>query len=152
MVATTSPSPPPSESRSGTAESPRLQQDDVEQAEHEHGKSGVRHLVAAASKLASLQFKIMMTKLKLTMMRIAISVGLYIGAAVFGILAVILLLVGIFHVLLIWLPPWAAYLIFAGALAVLAVTMILIASKMIGGKDEDDDDDDDRNDSREDRK
>jgi hypothetical protein len=138
MVASTSPDP-----SSATEESPQPPHDDphhAQQHEEEFGRAGVRHLFAAASKVASLQYRIILTRLKLTMMRVAISTGLYIGAAVFGILAVIFLFVALFHLLLRWLPPEAAYAIFGGGLAILAVGMVLVATKMIGAKDDDDDD------------
>src|SRR6185437_3328215 len=97
MVATSSDPPGAKE------ESPRLQQDDAERGHEpgdEFGRAGVRHLMAALTKVGRLQLRIILTKLKLTMMRVAISSGLFLGAAVFGILAVIFLFIALFHLLL----------------------------------------------------
>ncbi len=118
---------------------------DGDEGQH-HGpppRGGVRRLIASLTRLINLQYRIWMTQAKMVMMKIAISAGLFIGAAVFGVIGVIFLCIGLFHVLtdVVGIPLWAAFLIFGGFLAILAAALVLIATRMLTKKDQDEDED-----------
>jgi hypothetical protein len=131
------------QTRPGTAKADGGEQPLTDEGQQPRG--GVRRLIGSATRVASLQFKIWITTAKMIAVRIAVSTGLFLGSAVFGILAVVFLLIGIFKFLtdFVGIPVWATYLIFAGVLLLIAGVLVFIAMRMLK-KDKDDDDDDDK--------
>jgi hypothetical protein len=92
------------------------------------GARGVRHLVASTAKLCGLQYRIWLTRAKITALKIAVFAGLFMSAMLLGILAAIFLAIGIFRVLtdVLHIPVWASFLIFGGLLALLAIVLVSI--------------------------
>lgn len=113
-------------------------------------RGGVRRLLNSALRLVDLQYRIWLTQAKLTLQRMMLYAVLFIGAAILGLLAVIFLYIGLFRVLtdVIGLRPVWAYLIFGGLHLVLAITMIMVGTSILGKKDEDEDDKKDKKEAK----
>ena len=100
-------------------------------------------MLASAVRLVDVQYRIWLTQAKLTLQRMLIYAALFAGAAVLGLLAIIFLYIGLFHVLtdVVGLRPVWAYLIFGGFHLVLAVVLVMVGTSMLSKKDPDDADD-----------
>ena len=93
-------------------------------------------------KIVDLQYRIWLTQAKLTLQRMMLYAALFAGAAVLGLLAIIFLYIGVFHLLtdVIGLRPVWAYLIYGGFHLVVAVALVMIGTSILGKKDDDEDD------------
>src|SRR4051812_49469483 len=85
-------------------------------------KGGLRRLLASAVRLVDLQYRIWLTQAKLTLQRMMLYAALFAAAMVLGLLALIFLYIGVFHLLtdVAGLRPVWAYLIYGGFHAILA--------------------------------
>jgi hypothetical protein len=103
-------------------------------------RGGVRRLLSSLLRVADLQYRIWLTHAKMTLMRMALYAGLFLVAAVLGLLAIIFLYIGAFRVLtdVLHLAPVWAYLIFGGLHLVLAVALVLIGTSVLGKNDDKD--------------
>src|SRR4051812_8824095 len=93
-------------------------------------KGGVRRMLASAVRLVDVQYRIWLTQAKLTLQRMLIYAALFAGAAVVGLLAIIFLYIGVFHLLtdVAGLRPVWAYLIYGGFHLVLAVVLVMVGT------------------------
>jgi hypothetical protein len=105
-----------------------------------HSRGGVRRLIASVTRIVNLQVQIWLTQAKLTLMKMALYAGLFMAAAVLGLLAIIFLYIGFFRLLtdVIGLAPVWAYLIYGALHLLLAGVLVLIATRIMGSKDDDD--------------
>lgn len=103
-----------------------------------HARGGVRRLLTSALRIADLQYRIWLTQAKLTVQRMAFFATLFGIAAVLGLLAIIFLYIGVFHLLtdIAGLAPVWAYLIYGGFHIVLAGILIAVGTSILGKKDE----------------
>jgi hypothetical protein len=94
---------------------------------------GIRRLVASVARLTDIQLQIWLTRVKLAAWSIALYAALFGAAALIGILGVIFLMIGIFHVLtdVAGLAPVWAFLIFGGGLLILAGVLVAIAKSVL---------------------
>jgi len=98
-------------------------------------------LINSLVRIVDLQYRIWLTQAKLTLQRMMLYAAMFMGAFVLGLLAIIFLYIGVFRLLtdVIGLKPVWAYLIFGGLHLVLAVTLVMIGTSILGKKDDDDD-------------
>lgn len=87
-------------------------------------RSGVSRLVLSLTRLASIQTRLVLAQVKLTAQRLTLALAGFTIAAVFGILGIIFLYIGVFKVLTRYVldAPWV-WLIYGGIHAVLAVAL-----------------------------
>jgi len=104
-------------------------------------RGGIRRLLNSLVKIVDLQYRIWLTQAKLTLQRMMLYAALFAGAAVLGLLAIIFLYIGVFHLLtdVIGLRPVWAYLIYGGFHLVVAVALVMIGTSILGKKDDDED-------------
>jgi len=100
-------------------------------------RGGLRRMLASVVRVADLQYRIWLTQAKLTLQRMLIYAALFAAATVLGILAIIFLYIGVFHLLtdVAGLRPVWAYLIYGGFHLVLAVVLVMVGTSMLGKKD-----------------
>ncbi len=96
---------------------------------------GVRHLVASVVRLADLQLRIWLTRVKMAVLRAALFSALFAISLLLALLAVIFLFIGAFRVLtdVAGLRPVWAFLIFGGGMLLLAAIMAGIGVKLLSG-------------------
>jgi hypothetical protein len=99
-------------------------------------RGGVRRLIASIVRLADIQLQIWLTQTKITVVRIAFYMAFFGVAAIIGTLAVIFLLLGLFHILtdVFQIPLVWAYLIFGAFLLGVAATLMLIGQNILHKK------------------
>ncbi len=100
---------------------------------HRANRGGLRRLISSIARLLDLQYRIWLTEAKIAVAKIVMYVVLFGAAALLGILGIIFLFIGAFHVLtdVCGLAPVWAYLIFAGVQLVLAVVLVLVAKGIL---------------------
>ncbi len=96
-------------------------------------RGGLRRLLQNAGRVIDLQYRIWLIQAQLTLRRMALYAALFGAAMLIGLLAIIFLFIGAFHILtdVFHIPPVWAYLIFGGVLALLAITLVLIGTKIL---------------------
>jgi hypothetical protein len=117
-------------------------------------RGGVRRLVNSLVRIVDLQYRIWLTHAKLTLQRMMLYAALFVGAAILGLLAIIFLYIGLFKILtdVLHVPPVWAYLIFGGLHLVIAITLVMVGTSILGKKDEDEDEKADRKEARKEQK
>ena len=108
-------------------------------------RGGLRRLISSTMRLVDTQYRIMMLRAKMTLVRMAIYAALFAGAVVLGLVGIIFLYIGLFRLLtdVAGLPVWATFLIYAGVHLVTATILLLYGGRMISGRDDDADDEND---------
>lgn len=98
---------------------------------------GFRRLLGSVLRIADLQYRIWLTRAKIVLIHAAMFAGLFAVAMVLGILAVIFLYIGVFHVLtdVAGLRPVWAFLIFGGGNLLLAGILVWIGVAMLSARD-----------------
>ena len=101
-------------------------------------RGGVRRMASSISRLASLQSRIILLQAKLVAQRTLAAAALWGLAVALGVLAIVFLDIGVFHVLtdpeLAALRPAWAYLIFAAAHLLIAGVLVLAARSILKKK------------------
>jgi Putative Actinobacterial Holin-X, holin superfamily III len=102
------------------------------------GREGLPRFVASLTKVADLQFRIWMTRLKITALRMGMYFAMFGAAAVLGFLAIVFLYIGGFKVLTDVLHMRAvwAFVLFGGVHLIAAMILIYVGVKIITGRDE----------------
>ena len=100
-------------------------------------RGGLRRTVASIARLVDIQYRIWLTEAKMAVARIVMYVVLFGAAALLGILGIIFLFIGAFHVLtdVIGLVPVWAYLIFAVVQLGLALALVMMAKSKLSTPD-----------------
>ena len=106
-----------------------------------HARGGVRRLISSITRLMDVQYRIMMVRAKMTLVRMAIFTALFAGAVVMGLVGLVFLYIGMFRLLtdVAGLPVWATFLIYAGVHLVTGLVLLGFGNRMISGRDEDSD-------------
>ena len=104
-------------------------------------RGGVRRLINSLVRIVDLQYRIWLTQAKLTLQRMLLYATLFAGAFVLGLLAVVFLYIGVFHLLtdVVGMPPVWAFLLFGGFHLALAIALVMIGTSILGAKDDDED-------------
>jgi hypothetical protein len=94
---------------------------------------GLRRLVSSVARLTDIQIQIWATQAKIAAMRLVVYAALVGGASIVGILGVIFVLIGLFHVLtdVVGLAPVWAFLVFGGGQLLLAAILIGVAVSIL---------------------
>jgi hypothetical protein len=89
-------------------------------------------------RVIDLQYRIWLTHAKLTLQRMVLYAALFGAAMLLGLLAIIFLYIGVFHVLtdVIGLRAVWAYLIFGGIHLVIAAALVFVGTSILGKKDD----------------
>jgi len=95
------------------------------------GRPRLHQLMTVLAHVVELQYRIILLRAKLTVLRIAVLLALATATAVLSILAIIFIAIGLFHLLLMYLSPAWAYLLCGGLNAAVAVILALVARHML---------------------
>ena len=132
MVAHTEPTPPDGGSANDESRSAQTGERSFSEGSRAN-PGGFRRLVSSIVRLSDIQLQIWLTRAKLAAWSIAFYAALCGAAAVVGLLGIIFLFIGIFHVLtdVVGLPPVWAFLIFGGFQLLLAGILVAIANSFL---------------------
>ena len=99
---------------------------------------GLPRLIASLLRLADVQYRIWLVQAKLTALRIALFAGLFAGAALLSVLAIIFLYIGAFKVLtdLLEIRAVYAFLLFGGFHLALAGALVFTGVHLLSQRDE----------------
>ena len=109
-----------------------------QKARGERRRRGLPRLISALFRLADVQYRIWLVQAKLTALRIALFAGLFAGAALLSVLAIIFLYIGAFKVLtdVLMIRTVYAFLIFGGFHLAVAATLVFTGVHLLSQRDE----------------
>ncbi len=98
---------------------------------------GLKAIVQSLLRLADLRYRIWLTRAKLTALRLALFLTLWIVALLVGVLAIVFLYIGLFRVLtdVVGIPTAWAFLIFGGVHAIVAAVLAFIGVHWLSARD-----------------
>lgn len=99
-------------------------------------RSTVQRLALSLTRLASIQTRIVMTRAKITALRIAIMAALYAAGAMLGLLSIVFLYIGVFLALTYIMAPVFAFLLMGVVHLVIAGVLIWLGTRYLKKRDE----------------